>query len=293
MWHFISEHISEQTHIDFVVQNYHRVAGGDTHDCFIVKDDTHRYFVKTSTVLPLIAFTQEAEGLAAIRETQTLECPNVICVGEITKNEFPVRYLVLQHIKFQTGTDAAWSAFGEKLADMHQSTTPSQHFGWGQSNYLGATLQTNAPRASWAHFFAEQRIGTILERLARKDIRIINPDQLVERVLIFLSDHKPQPALVHGDLWSGNIGFNKQGPVIFDPAIHIGDAETDIAMTELFGRFKDNFYNAYYNKLPLKPGYEARKQIYQLYHLLNHALLFGGDYVSSSQSIIQQFLHQY
>ncbi|MCW8108785.1 fructosamine kinase family protein [Alteromonas ponticola] len=293
MWHFISEHISEQAQIDFVVQNYHRVAGGDTHDCFIVKDDTHRYFVKTSTVLPLSAFTQEAEGLAAIRATSTLGCPSVVCWGQITTNEKPVSYLVLQHIKFQSSSDNAWSELGEKLAAMHQFPPPDNQFGWQQSNYLGATVQTNTPSQSWAHFFAEQRIGAMLEMLAHKNIRMINPDQLVERVLIFLSDHKPRPSLVHGDLWSGNIGFSKHGPVIFDPAIYIGDAETDIAMTELFGRFNGNFYRAYYESIPLNPGYEARKQVYQLYHLLNHALLFGGDYVSSSQSIIQQFLHQY
>ncbi len=293
MWHFISEHISEQAQVDFVVQSYHRVAGGDTHDCFIVRDDTHRYFVKTSATLPLSAFEQEANGLIAIRATKTLECPNVICMGEVTQNEAPVTYLVLQHIKFQAGSEQNWSAFGAQLAAMHQSALPSNQFGWEQPNYLGATEQRNTPMDSWAQFFAEQRIGAMLEKLAHKNIRIINPDQFVERVLIFLSDHPPSPALVHGDLWSGNVGFNKQGPVIFDPAIYIGDAEADIAMTELFGRFKAPFYQAYYDALPPKPGYEARKQIYQLYHLLNHALLFGGDYVSSSQSIIQQFLQQY
>ncbi len=293
MWHFISEHISEKAQVDFVVQSYHRVAGGDTHDCFIVRDDTHRYFVKTSATLPLSAFAQEAEGLSAIRATNTLSCPNVICMGEVTNNELPVAYLVLQHIKFQSGSEQTWSTFGSQLAAMHQSTPPLTQFGWKQSNFLGATKQLNKPMDSWAQFFAEQRIGVMLEKLAQKNIRIINPEQFVERVLIFLSDHTPAPSLVHGDLWSGNVGFNKHGPVIFDPAIYIGDAETDIAMTELFGRFKDAFYQAYFKALPLKPGYETRKQIYQLYHLLNHALLFGGDYVSSSQSSIQQFLHQY
>ncbi|MCW8090630.1 fructosamine kinase family protein [Alteromonas sp. ASW11-130] len=293
MWHFISEHISEQTQNDFVVQSFHRVAGGDTHDCYIVKDDTHRYFVKTSTALTIDAFSREAEGLSAIRGTNTLACPRVICTGEVTTNEVPVAYLVLQHIKFQSGSFDQWSTLGEQLATMHQSTTAIEQFGWPHPNYLGATLQQNTQTESWAHFFAEHRIGAMLEKLARKDVRIINPDHFVERVLIFLSDHKPTPSLVHGDLWSGNVGFCKHGPVVFDPAVYVGDAETDIAMTELFGRFKINFYNAYYQRLPTQPGYEARKQIYQLYHLLNHALLFGGDYVSSSQSIIQQFLHQY
>ena len=91
-------------------------------------------------------------------------------------------------------------------------------------------------------------------------------------------NHKPQPSLLHGDLWSGNAGFTPDGPVIFDPAVYYGDRETDLAMTELFGGFPREFYRAYDEAFPLQPGYEQRKHLYNLYHLLNHLNIFGAAY---------------
>ena len=94
-----------------------------------------------------------------------------------------------------------------------------------------------------------------------------------------LKGHQPAPSLLHGDLWSGNAGFTPEGPVVFDPAVYYGDREADLAMTELFGGFPLEFYRAYNEAWPLAEGYQQRKHLYNLYHLLNHLNLFGGGYL--------------
>jgi fructosamine-3-kinase len=106
-----------------------------------------------------------------------------------------------------------------------------------------------------------------------------------------LAGHNPQPALVHGDLWSGNAAVTQDGePVILDPATYYGDREVDIAMTELFGRFPSSFYAAYNAAYPLDAGYAQRKTLYNLYHIINHFNLFGGGYGAQANRMIDQLL---
>jgi fructosamine-3-kinase len=103
-----------------------------------------------------------------------------------------------------------------------------------------------------------------------------------------LEGHEPQPSLLHGDLWSGNVGFTAEGPVVFDPAVYYGDREADLAMTELFGGFPREFYEAYNEVYPLSAGYEERKHLYNLYHLLNHLNLFGGGYLGQVKATLRR-----
>ena len=157
------------------------------------------------------------------------------------------------------------------LAKLHRTTGP--RFGWHRDNWIGGTPQTNTWHDGWAGFFRECRIEPQLA-LARKN----------GYPLTFSSDllrgHEPRPSLLHGDLWSGNAGFIDEGPVIFDPAVYYGDREADLAMTELFGGFPLEFYAAYEKAYPLDAGYEQRKHLYNLYHLLNHLNLFGSGYLA-------------
>jgi fructosamine-3-kinase len=180
------------------------------------------------------------------------------------------------------GNEQSWFHFGQTLAELHKTQT-QQMYGWQEDNFIGLTPQSNLWQKKWSCFFAEQRIGFMLQLLSEKGLVLANIDTVVESIKSLLTGHNPKPSMLHGDLWQGNTGFNKNQPVLFDPAFYFGDRETDLAMTELFGRFPVQFYQGYADIWPLEVDYEYRKPIYQLYHVLNHALLFGGHYIESAK----------
>ena len=179
-------------------------------------------------------------------------------------------FILLEQLDLQRKGD--WAALARMLADLHRTTGP--RFGWHRDNWIGATPQVNSWRDDWATFFLECRIQPQLA-LARK-----NGFSIPFSKSNLLEGHKPSPSLLHGDLWSGNAGFIDEGPVIFDPAVYYGDREADIAMSELFGGFPREFYAAYRKAYPLDAGYEQRKHLYNLYHLLNHLNIFGAGYLA-------------
>ena len=163
---------------------------------------------------------------------------------------------------------------GRMLAKLHRVTGP--RFGWHRDNWIGLSPQQNGWCDDWAEFFWERRIRPQAERAGLQ----VSRGGLLE-------NHKPQPSLLHGDLWSGNAGFTAEGPVIFDPAVYYGDREADLAMTELFGGFPREFYDAYRKEWPVDDGYEKRKPLYNLYHLLNHLNLFGGGYLGQVKETLR------
>jgi fructosamine-3-kinase len=164
------------------------------------------------------------------------------------------------------------------LAEAHRK--PGPRFGWSRDNYIGSTPQTNGWWDDWAGFWRERRLQPQLEMAQSQGF-----DLRFEADLL-LKNHAPQPALLHGDLWSGNAGFTHEGPVVFDPAVYYGDREADLAMTELFGGFPREFYRAYEETYPLDAGYPRRKHLYNLYHLLNHLNLFGAGYLRQVQETL-------
>jgi protein-ribulosamine 3-kinase len=187
-------------------------------------------------------------------------------------------YLLLEYLELEERGDFA--ALGRMLAAAHRKTGP--RFGWSRDNYIGSTPQANGWCEDWAEFWRERRLRPQLELAARKgfDLGPIDPAPV-------LGDHKPAAALLHGDLWSGNAGFTAEGPVVFDPAVYYGDREADLAMTELFGGFPLEFYQGYEEVLPLDSGYQKRKHLYNLYHLLNHLNLFGGGYLAQVKATLR------
>ena len=235
------------------------VSGGCINRCYRAAEG----FLKVNDAAMAGAFAAEAEGLAALRSAggsapQPLE--HGIDGGEA--------YLLMEWLELRPGGDFA--ALGRMLARVHQST--GQEFGWARDNYIGATPQRNRETSDWKTFWREQRVAPQVELARRNGYRID-----VAGVCDLLDGHAPQPSLVHGDLWHGNIGFTGDGPALFDPAVYYGDREVDLAMTELFGGFPPAFYSAYG---PMPAGYETRKHLYNLYHLLNHLNLFGGGYLA-------------
>ena len=269
----------------FRIEHATPVAGGCIHRCFVLEGGGRRYFAKTNDSSTLDSFAAEADGLAALAAAGA-RVPAPLCRGQASEHAF----LVLEHLELRGNGD--YAALGRSLAAVH--SVHGETFGWHRDNYIGRTVQLNRRSASWSDFWRETRLGPQLE-LARKNRLgrdlVGKGERLAEALPRLLSRHAPAASLLHGDLWSGNSGFLADGtPVLFDPAVYWGDREADLAMTELFGGFPQDFYSAYAKAAPLAPGYAVRKTLYNLYHVLNHANLFGGGYAAQAERMIERLL---
>jgi len=260
-------------------------AGGCIHRSFILEGGGCKYFAKINDRSQLDSFAAEADGLAALAAAGA-RVPASLCRGEGGKEAF----LVLEYLNLRETGDHA--ALGHALAVMH--TVHGENYGWRRNNYIGATPQFNRQSTSWSDFWREARLGPQLD-LARKNSfgksLLKKGELLAEAVPGLLSGYAPSASLLHGDLWRGNTGFlANDAPVLFDPAVYWGDREADLAMTELFGGFPRAFYSAYREAAPLDQGYAVRKTLYNLYHVLNHANLFGGGYAAQAERMIERLL---
>lgn len=263
------------------------VSGGDINAAWrLTLTDGTRVFMKANRTASPAFFQAEADGLAAIRETEAIGVPEVITAGN---DERYGNFLLLEWIEAAPQKRDFWETFGHSLARMHLAD--ADRFGWKRDNYIGSTPQINALRESWIAFFRDCRLAPQFKRaqhwfdanMRRRVIRLLDhlDDWLVE---------PPRPSLLHGDLWSGNFITGTDGQAwLIDPAVYVGHAEADLAMTELFGGFHPRFYASYQEVNPLQAGYDERRDLYNLYHLLNHLNLFGGGYLSSVERIIKRF----
>lgn len=286
MWSEIIKAINSQLKGDFTLKNYRSVGGGCINQTYQLIGENHDYFVKLNTVSSLEMFISEALSLKEIIQTKTILAPQPICYGTVENYS----YLVLEYLPLGKGNNSSWIKMGQQLALLHQFQGES-YFGWHRNNTIGATPQINDWCDNWADFFAEKRIGYQLQQANRRGANFPACDRTIAKVRDYLQSRNPSPSLVHGDLWSGNASFTSEGiPVIFDPALYYGDREVDIAMTELFGGFPPDFYRGYNQQYPLDSGYAQRKEIYNLYHILNHFNLFGGSYLSQAKSILHKLL---
>jgi len=304
MWDKIAGHISETTGETFSLDNRHSVSGGCINQGYSISSSSRAYFAKINQASQIAMFEAEALGLQQMRATQTIRVPEPICWG----TEGNSAYIVLEWLDLGSrGGERAWEEMGRKLAAMHKYTPPNPpllrggeernstllrgFFGWDINNTIGSTVQINNWTVNWAEFWAERRIGYQLKLARRRGGHFPQGERLLEVIPELLAGHEPQPSLVHGDLWGGNAGVTSAGePVIFDPAAYFGDREVDIAMTELFGGFPAEFYRGYNQVWPLDLGYEKRKTLYNLYHILNHFNLFGGSYASQANQMINRIL---
>ncbi len=288
-WQDIATQISSHTQRPFVVEQSRSISGGCINQAYLLEGAGQRYFVKLNSPSQEDMFAAEAQGLQAMAATHSIAVPQPICWGSTHHQAF----LVMDY--FHTGASAqASSRLGEQLAHMHRST--QSPFGWHRDNTIGSTPQPNAYTHHWVDFLREQRLGFQLQLAVRNGFGTALHAQgarLLEQLEAFFTDYQPSPALLHGDLWSGNYAVQKNGqPIIFDPAVYYGDREADIAMTELFGGFDSDFYAAYQSQWPLDTGYSVRKTLYNLYHILNHANLFGGGYARQAQQMINRLLSE-
>ncbi|HEY9699744.1 MAG TPA: fructosamine kinase family protein [Trichocoleus sp.] len=286
MWNEIATHITQTTGQPFEAKHHRSVGGGSINQAYVVSDGDRAYFVKLNQASRVAMFEAEALGLREIWQTKTIRVPEPIAWG-IAGNS---AYIVLEWFDLGYGDHQSWEAMGRNLAAMHRVTS-DRGFGWGQTNTIGATPQINTWTDNWTDFFVQHRLGYQLQLAQRQGGRFPQADRLLAAVPEILSGYSPQPALVHGDLWTGNAAVTQNGePIVFDPALYYGDREVDLAMSQLFGSFPTHFYSAYNEAFPLESGYKKRKILYNLYHIINHFNLFGGSYQSQANQMINALL---
>ncbi len=285
-WNSITAHIGQITGKPFAASDRRSVGGGCINSGYRLAEGDRAYFVKLNQASQIAMFEAEAAGLQEMYDTHTIRVPQPICYG----TEGTIGYLVLEWIDLGRGNGQSWEAMGRQLAAMHRTISP-HGFGWQRNNTIGSTPQPNPWTPNWTEFWLEHRIGFQLKLANRRGGSFPRQAQLLAAIPELLANHQPEPSLVHGDLWSGNGAISHAGePVIFDPATYYGDREVDLAMTELFGGFPPEFYRGYNHAFPLDQGYQRRKTLYNLYHILNHFNLFGGGYDSQANRMIDQLL---
>jgi protein-ribulosamine 3-kinase len=270
------------------IQWVRKLAGGDINQAALIRSGETKWFVKYHEYAPEDMFATEAQALAEILDQGVIKAPSPVALGTDGKTS----WLVLEHLELSAMGPA--SLMGEQLAALHN--IPQENFGWVCDNYIGTTPQTNTVSDNWAEFWSQCRLRPQFDMAESTGIggRLLNRgERLLESMDQFMQGHQPSASLLHGDLWAGNKAFTFDGqPVIFDPASYYGDRETDIAMTELFGGFEPAFYAAYRAHSPLPDGYKLRRDLYNLYHMLNHLNLFGGGYLSRCENMIDRLMAQ-
>ncbi|MCE0492517.1 fructosamine kinase family protein [Vibrio salinus] len=283
MWDSIANHISHETKQNFVITKHHAISGGDINKSYFISDGLVDYFVKVNNKNAIDLFISEAENLNRLRQSDTISVPEVITYGTTKSHSFLT--LKYSEISVLTNDDTCYLA-GKQLAKLHL-WDDQKEFGFDHDNFIGLTEQPNAWNKNWARFYSEQRIGWQLQLLKDKGIVLTDISDFVHHIYHILAGHNPKPSLLHGDLWSGNLGSTKSGPLFYDPACYWGDRECDIAMSRLFGHFPQSFYKGYNDIYPLPDSYQKRADVYNLYHILNHCNCFGGSYLSQAEKMIE------
>lgn len=291
----------------FAIRDLRAVAGGGIARKLCVADGRRRYFVKLQSP-DRARLAAEAAGLAALARCPALVVPRVVATGVADRAGF----LVLEWLELEKSGDEGWggevsggrsardSRLAEAIAALHAIEYP--RYGWDGDNWIGATPQPNAWCGDWAEFFVSRRLqpqirlalaaghgrlGGDARRFCHDADRFRHDaDRLGDAVRAGLAGYRPRASLLHGDLWSGNVGFVGGRPALFDPAVYAGDGETDLAMAALFGGVSRRFFERYQELCPAGEGFAWRRALYQLYHVLNHLNLFGASYLGQAQALM-------
>jgi fructosamine-3-kinase len=255
------------------------IVGGCINNAIKINTNKGDFFVKWNTNSKANMFQSEYNGLKVLKDTNTIRIPNVLC--------FDDDFLILEFISPSNPNNAFWEVFGQKLALMHKQT--HSKFGLDFDNYIGSLYQDNTQNKNWTEFFIQNRLQAQLSIGNFSGTLLSDFDKLFQKLPNLFPNEKP--ALLHGDLWSGNfLAKNGDTPMLIDPAIYYGNREMDIAMSKLFGGFNSDFYFAYNESRPLENGWEERIQICNLYPLLVHVNLFGGAYINQVKNILSYYV---
>ena len=274
------------------------VYGGDINESYRLSlSDGTAVFIKCNAPKNLSFFEAEAKGLEALQKTGTIGVPKVLGLG--TDEKQGISFLLMDYLESVPKINEYWEVFGRELAALHCADCQSfigadgeLSFGFEADNYIGASPQKNTPKEDWITFYRECRLHPQMKKAEGYMDSVMRKQ--CEKLLEHLDSYLVEPefsSLLHGDLWSGNALCGPDGKAwIFDPAVYVGHFEADLAMTELFGGYPASFYGAYSEITPIDSGYQDRRDLYNLYHMLNHLNLFGGSYLGSVQRILSRYV---
>jgi len=268
------------------VEEIFPISGGDINEVYSVKTSKNIFVLKknNSTDFPQM-FEKEKKGLESISKAGAVT-PKVVQTFENSGYQF----LLLEFIEEGNIKPKFWKIFASDLAKIHQVTNLT--FGLEYDNYIGSLIQKNTSKKTWENFFIENRIKPLVKRAFDRGLLQVKHDELFENLFFRLNEILPneKPSLIHGDLWYGNL-MNKNGksPVFIDPAIYFGNREMDIAMTQMFGGFNENYLAFYEEIFPMESGWKERIEIHNLYPSLVHLNLFGQSYLSGIERVINKF----
>lgn len=286
---FLTEALRNRFGNSFQIMQTEPVGGGCISHARKLKTSHGTYFLKWNASCPVDLFVREAECLNALRENvaDRLLIPEVLLA---TENGSLPGFILMEYLE-PGSVPKQDEKLGYGLAHLHREA--GDKFGFSHNNFCGLTPQQNDWTDNWPAFFAENRLDYLL-RLIRDSRGISSTDLKVYEMLMGkLSQLLPLrsvPVLIHGDLWSGNYLYTSRGPALIDPASYYADREMELSIMTLFGGFSNRTWQAYQESCPLENGWEERVQVYQLYHILNHFLLFGGHYGQQALLIAKKFI---
>ena len=284
----IESALSEKLHLPVSITDSVSIGGGCINDCYKIKTSSGNFFLKYNDAkrYPEM-FEAEAKGLHILKKANEIYIPEVISYGE--ESASGGSFLILEYIESGKKNNF-FENFGKRLARQHKYS--SEKFGLDHNNYIGSLPQSNKFHDNWNEFFILERLEKQIQ-LARNFNRI---DHSTMKQFNNLFKHieeifpNENPALLHGDLWSGNYLTTPDGaPCVIDPAVYYGHREMDIGMTKLFGGFSPEFYDSYNEHYPLEKGWQQRIDVANLYPLMVHVNLFGGSYLMQVQSVLKRF----
>ena len=263
------------------------VGGGCIHKAWCIHfQNGEKIFAKSNHIDNINMFKYERECLLVLKRFAN---ESYICIPKpIELISFQnISILLLEWIDLKQSQQ---NVLGKGLALLHKSSTEenNKNFGWEEEGFIGSNSQIRGWDSNWGKFFVNYRLRPQLLEASKWGVRVEDYEDVLIYLSSYLNNHHPSVSLVHGDLWSGNCGSTKNGlGSLYDPASYWGDREVDISMTKLFGGFNEEFYKGYEEIWPLDEFSKDRTEIYNLYHLLNHANIFGGSYKENSLQVLK------